>query len=70
MIGNVQTIQAIYKKTREMRTSLCAIDYSGSEVIDPQIFDFDISKQEMVDTCELLKKDLTELNNLVNSIII
>lgn len=70
MIGNVQTIQAIYKKTREMRTSLCAIDYSGSEVIDPQVFDFDISKQEMVDTCELLKKDLTELTNLVNSIII
>jgi hypothetical protein len=24
----------------------------------------------MVDTCELLKKDLTELTNLVNSIII
>lgn len=70
MISNVQTIQAIYKKTREMRTSLCAIDYSGSEVIDPQVFDFDISKQEMVDTCELLKKDLTELTNLVNSIII
>lgn len=70
MIGNVQTIQAIYKKTREMRTSLCAIDYSGSEVVDPQVFDFDISKQEMVDTCELLKKDLTELTNLVNSIII
>lgn len=70
MIGNVQTVQAIYKKTREMRTSLCAIDYSGSEVIDPQVFDFDISKQEMVDTCELLKKDLTELTNLVNSIII
>lgn len=70
MIGNVQTIQAIYKKTREMRTSLCAIDYSGSEVVDPQVFDFDVSKQEMVDTCELLKKDLTELTNLVNSIII
>ena len=70
MIGNVQTIQAIYKKTREMRTSLCAIDYSGSEIVDPQVFDFDISKQEMVDTCELLKKDLTELTNLVNSIII
>lgn len=70
MIGNVQTIQAIYKKTREMRTSLCAIDYSGSEVIDPQVFDFDVSKQEMIDTCELLKKDLTELTNLVNSIII
>lgn len=70
MIGNIQTVQAIYKKTREMRTSLCAIDYSGSEVIDPQVFDFDISKQEMVDTCELLKKDLTELTNLVNSIII
>lgn len=70
MTGNVQTIQDIYKKTREMRMSLCAIDYSGSEVIDPQVFDVDRCKEEMQDTCELLKKDLTELTNLVNSIII
>lgn len=70
MIGNIQTIQAIYKKTREMRTSLCAIDYSGSEVLDTEVFDIDICKEEMQDTCELLKKDLIELTNLVNSIII
>lgn len=70
MIGNIQTIQAIYKKTREMRTSLCAIDYSSSEVIDTEVFDIDICKEEMQDTCELLKKDLVELTNLVNSIII
>ena len=67
---NRETVKSILELTHQTRGLLVDIDYAISEVIDPQVFDYDISIDEAKECYEQAKVNLTELKNLIDSLMI
>ena len=69
-IYNKETVIDILKLIHQTRVLLADIDYAISEVIDPQVFDYDISIDEAKGYYEQAKVNLTEIKNLIDSLMI
>ena len=67
---NRATVKSILELTHQTRGLLVDIDYAISEVIDPQVFDYDISIDEAKGYYEQAKINLTEIKNLIDSLMI
>ena len=67
---NKETVIDILKLIHQTRVLLADIDYAISEVIDPQVFDYDISIDEAKECYEQAKVNLTEIKNLIDSLMI
>jgi hypothetical protein len=68
--NNREVVKAILSLTHKTRVSLADIDYAINEVIDPQVFDYDISIDEAKGYYEQAKVNLTEIKNLIDSLMI
>ena len=67
---NKETVIDILKLIHQTRVLLADIDYAINEVIDPQVFDYDISIDEAKGYYEQAKVNLTEIKNLIDSLMI
>lgn len=67
---NRKTVKSILELTYKTRVLLADIDYAINEVIDPQVFDYDISIEEAKGYYEQAKVNLTEIKNLIDSLMI
>ena len=67
---NRKTVKSILELTHKTRVLLADIDYAINEVIDPQVFDYDISIEEAKGYYEQAKINLTEIKNLIDSLMI
>lgn len=67
---NRETVKSILELTHKTRVLLADIDYAINEVIDPQVFDYDISIEESKGYYEQAKVNLTEIKNLIDSLMI
>jgi hypothetical protein len=67
---NRETVKSILGLTHKTRVLLADIDYAINEVIDPQVFDYDISIDEAKGYYEQAKINLTEIKNLIDSLMI
>ena len=68
--NNREVVKAILSLTHKTRVLLADIDYAMNEVIDPQVFDYDISIDEAKGLYEQAKVNLTEIKNLIDSLMI
>lgn len=68
--NNREVVKAILTLTHKTRVLLADIDYAINEVIDPQVFDYDISIDEAKELYEQAKVNLTEIKNLIDSLMI
>lgn len=68
--NNREVVKAILTLTHKTRVLLADIDYAINEVIDPQVFDYDISIDEAKELEEQAKVNLTEIKNLIDSLMI
>jgi hypothetical protein len=68
--NNREVVKAILSLTHKTRVSLADIDYAINEVIDPQVFDYDISIDEAKGYYEQAKVNLKEIKNLIDSLTI
>ena len=68
--NNREVVKAILTLTHKTRVLLADIDYAINEVIDPQVFDYDISIDEAKGLYEQAKVNLTEIKNLIDSLMI
>lgn len=68
--NNREVVKAILTLTHKTRVLLADIDYAINEVIDPQVFDYDISIDESKEYYEQAKVNLTEIKNLIDSLMI
>jgi hypothetical protein len=68
--NNREVVKAILSLTHKTRVLLADIDYAINEVIDPQVFDYDISIDEAKGYYEQAKVNLTEIKNLIDSLMI
>lgn len=68
--NNREVVKAILTLTHKTRVLLADIDFAINEVIDPQIFDYDISIDEAKGYYEQAKINLTEIKNLIDSLMI
>jgi hypothetical protein len=68
--NNREVVKAILSLTHKTRVLLADIDYAINEVIDPQVFDYDISIDEAKGYYEQAKINLTEIKNLIDSLMI
>lgn len=67
---NRETVKSILELTYKTRVLLADIDFAINEVIDPQVFDYDISIDEAKGCYEQAKINLTEIKNLIDSLMI
>ena len=67
---NRETVKSILELTYKTRVLLADIDFAINEVIDPQVFDYDISIDEAKGYYEQAKVNLTEIKNLIDSLMI
>ena len=68
--NNREVVKAILTLTHKTRVLLADIDYAVNEVIDPQVFDYDISIDEAKELYKQAKINLTEVKNLIDSLMI
>lgn len=68
--NNREVVKAILTLSHKTRVLLADIDYAVNEVIDPQVFDYDISIDEAKGYYEQAKVNLTEIKNLIDSLMI
>lgn len=68
--NNREVVKAILTLTHKTRVLLADIDFAINEVIDTQVFDYDISIDEAKGYYEQAKVNLAEIKNLINSLII
>lgn len=68
--NNREVVKAILTLTHKTRVLLADIDYAINEVIDSQVFDYDISIDEAKGYYEQAKVNLTEIKNLIDSLMI
>lgn len=68
--NNREVVKAILSLTHKTRVLLADIDFAINEVIDPQVFDYDISIDEAKGYYEQAKVNLTEIKNLIDSLMI
>ena len=68
--NNREVVKAILTLTHKTRVLLADIDFAINEVIDPQVFDYDISIDEAKELYEQAKINLTEVKNLIDSLMI
>lgn len=68
--NNREVVKAILTLTHKTRVLLADIDFAINEVIDPQVFDYDISIDEAKGYYEQAKINLTEIKNLIDSLMI
>lgn len=67
---NRETVKSILALIHKTRVLLADIDYAINDVIDPQVFDYDISIDEAKGYYEQAKVNLTEIKNLIDSLMI
>ena len=67
---NRETVKSILELTHKTRVLLADIDFAINEVIDPQVFDYDISIDEAKGYYEQAKVNLIEIKNLIDSLMI
>lgn len=67
---NREVVKAILTLTHKTRVLLADIDFEINEVIDPQVFDYDISIDEAKGLYEQAKVNLTEIKILIDSLMI
>ncbi len=67
---NRETVKSILALTHKTRVLLADIDFAINDVIDSQVFDYDISIDESKGYYEQAKVNLTEIKNLIDSLII
>ena len=67
---NKETVKSILALTHKTRVLLADIDFAINDVIDPQVFDYDISIDESKGYYEQAKVNLTEIKNLIDSLMI
>lgn len=68
--NNREVVKAILTLSHKTRVLLADIDFAINEVIDPQVFDYDISIDEAKELYEQAKINLTEIKNLIDSLMI
>ena len=68
--NNREVVKAILTLTHKTRVLLADIDFAINEVIDPQVFDYDISIDEAKGYYEQAKINLTEIKNLIDNLMI
>lgn len=68
--NNREVVKAILTLSHKTRVLLADIDFAINEVIDPQVFDYDISIDEAKGLYEQAKVNLTEIKNLIDSLMI
>lgn len=68
--NNREVVKAILTLSHKTRVLLADIDFAINEVIDPQVFDYDISINEAKGYYEQAKVNLTEIKNLIDSLMI
>lgn len=68
--NNREVVKAILTLSHKTRVLLADIDFAINEVIDPQVFDYDISIDEAKGLYEQAKINLTEIKNLIDSLMI
>lgn len=68
--NNHEVVKAILTLSHKTRVLLADIDFAINEVIDPQVFDYDISIDEAKGYYEQAKVNLTEIKNLIDSLMI
>ena len=68
--NNREVVKAILTLSHKTRILLADIDFAINEVIDPQVFDYDISIDEAKGYYEQAKVNLTEIKNLIDSLMI
>lgn len=68
--NNREVVKAILTLSHKTRVLLADIDFAMNEVIDPQVFDYDISIDEAKGYYEQAKVNLTEIKNLIDSLMI
>ena len=67
---NRETVKSILALTHKTRVLLADIDFAINDVIDSQVFDYDISIDESKGYYEQAKVNLTEIKNLIDSLMI
>lgn len=67
---NREAVKGILTLTHKTRTLLADIDFAINEVIDPQVFDYDISIDEAKEYYEQAKANLVAVKTLIDSLII
>ena len=67
---NRETVKSILALTHKTKVLLADIDFAINDVIDPQVFDYDISIDESKGYYEQAKVNLTEIKNLIDSLMI
>lgn len=67
---NRETVKGILTLTHKTRVLLADIDFALNEVIDPQVFDYDISIDEAKGYYEQAKVNLVAIKNLIDSLMI
>ena len=68
--NNREVVKAILTLSHKTRVLLADIDFAMNEVIDPQVVDYDISIDEAKGYYEQAKVNLTEIKNLIDSLMI
>ena len=68
--NNREIVKAILTLTHKTRVLLADVDFAINEVIDPQVFDYDISIEEAKGYYEQAKINLTEIKTLIDSLMI
>lgn len=67
---NREVVKGILTLTHKTRVLLADIDFAINEVIDPQVFDYDISIDEAKGYYEQAKVNLTTIKTLIDSLMI
>ena len=68
--NNREVVKAILALTHKTRVLLVDVDFAINEVIDSQVFDYDISIEEAKGYYEQAKINLTEIKTLIDSLMI
>ena len=62
-----EEVNTICRSTRAIRSLLTGIDYMSKDFIDPLCFEDDETKEEILLTIEMVKKQLKELKSFVKT---
>ena len=67
---NATTVCEIMKLTHQIRADVFDIDYYMANVVDTEVFDYDMDIEQAKELYEDAKQKLTEVKNLIDSLII
>jgi hypothetical protein len=62
-----EEVNTICQNTRAIRSLLTGIDYMSKDFIDPLCFEDDETKEEILITIDMVKKQLKELKSFIKT---